>query len=172
MGVRERLAKLERRVRGVCPPPAEEPDHCPCCGQAGLREPTIAELLPEAGPAWKTAAEATATYLALCGGRAWLCWCQNCGLVPAGHHDPDWPRQFGASDYSPGFERHLRDLFLLRAMQTFLAEAALANGKHVEPEPQPTRPPPPPDVLLGEGEEWVWEDDDVEATEAGPTEVG
>jgi hypothetical protein len=26
--------------------------------------------------------------------------------------------------------------------------------------------PPPPDEPLGEGEEWVWEDDDVEATEA------
>jgi hypothetical protein len=97
--------------------------------------------------------------------------------VPAGQHDPDWPRQWGASDYSPGFDRHLRDLDLLRAVQTFLAEAALADSRRraepaPAPEPQPTRPPPPPDALLGEGEEWVWEDDDVEATEATEADPG
>jgi hypothetical protein len=93
--------------------------------------------------------------------------------VPAGQHDPDWPRQWGASEYSPGFCRHLRDLHVLRAVQTFLAEAALADGKRAEPEPQPTRPPRPPDALLGPDETWEWEDDDgVETTEAGPAEVG
>jgi hypothetical protein len=52
------------------------------------------------------------------------------------------------------------------------------------PTPEPARPlpcglrelPPPPDEPLAEGEEWVWVPDeeagDVEATEAGPGDVG
>jgi hypothetical protein len=175
MGVRDQLARLEKKVRGTCLLPAEADDRCPRCGQSGLREPTAEQLLPPDGPAWATADEAAAAYAALCAGRAWLCWCSSCGLVPAGQHDPDWPRQWGASDYSPGFGRHLRDLDLLRAVQTFLAEAALADSG-CRAEPQPTRPPRPPDALLGEGEEWVWTDEegdgDVEATEANPGEVG
>jgi hypothetical protein len=76
--------------------------------------------------------------------------------VPAGHHDPGWAREFGTSNYSPGFCRHLRDLRLLRAVQTFHAEAALADSEHAAPEP--TRPPPP-DEPLGEDEEWFWQED-------------
>jgi hypothetical protein len=129
VGVREQVRRLERQVRGACFPPPKPDERCPRCGRVELQEPDVEQLLTLASPAW-TGDDATAAYLALCAGRAWLCWCPGCSrLVPAGRHDPDWPRQFGESDYGPGFCRHLRDLDLLRRVEVFHIEAALPGSK-------------------------------------------
>jgi hypothetical protein len=112
VGVRERVVRLEERVRAdTSLSPPEPDDRCPRCGRTDLREPDKEELLTLASPAWTVpdleAADAELS-TSISSPYACLAWCPVCArLVVVRTED------VGLEEYPP---RHERDRQLLRCL--------------------------------------------------------
>jgi hypothetical protein len=191
--------RLLIEARRLHPPEPRQPGvevRCPRCG-AGLEEPDRGQLLTllEWSVADLEAADAELG-ASLSSPYACLTWCPACVrlvVVVAEEVGLEYPRRHERDRQllrclapCPYWKwcvartgttcEHCSGKGILVRDDPPGAESPTPSAPPPTPEPAPLpcghgERQPPPDEPLGEDEEWVWEDDNVEATEAGPGEV-